>query len=359
MRKIVRLTSVFVFLLLLTPAKAADPAFIVVIDPGHGGRDPGARGSSVNEKAINLAVALKLGELITANHKDVKVIYTRQTDVFVNLMERADIANRNKADLFISIHTNSVKNRSTVKGAETFTLGLADSEESIEVAKRENAVILEEENYLKRYGGFDPNSTESYIMFDLMQNQFMEQSVVFASEIQKTFASAKRTNRGVKQTGFLVLMATGMPSVLIELGFISNKEEQQYMSSAAGQNQYARSIYSAFNKYKEKYGLKQGVAESSTITTPARQPTSQTTTNNRPTGQIIYKVQILSSDRLLPANSPLLKGYKAEWYQEGKMYKYTIGASEDFKTIQNLQKQVTKDFKDAFVIRMRDGKRLI
>ena len=352
MRKNGRLISILVFLFLLTPGFAADPVFTVVIDAGHGGKDPGAIGSLVREKAINLAVAQKLGTLITANYKDVNVIYTRKTDVFVDIAERADIANRNKADLFISIHTNSLeKNKSNVKGVETYTLGLAKTEENLEVAIRENAVILGEENYLQRYGGFDPNSTESYIMFEFMQNMNMEYSVGFASEIQKAFTSAKRTNRGVRQAGFMVLWLTSMPGVLVELGFLSNKDEEKYLNSTAGQNQLAQSIYTAFKKYKEQYGPKKGVtaSTSSPISTPS--PVSVAS-------PIVYKVQILSTDRQLPANSPALKGYKADWYKDGALYKYTYGESTDLKTIQAMQKQVTKDFKDAFVIKMKDGKRV-
>ena len=365
MRKNDRLISILVFFFLFTSGYAADRVFTVVIDAGHGGKDPGAVGSLIQEKAINLAVALKLGELITANHKDVNVVYTRKTDVFIELAERADIANRNKADLFISIHTNSLdKRRSNIKGAETYTLGLAKTEENLEVAIRENAVILDEDNYQQRYGGFDPNSTESYIMFEFMQNINMEHSVVLASEIQQAFASAKRTNRGVRQAGFMVLWLTSMPGILVELGFLSNKDEEKYLKSAEGQNQLAKSIYIAFKSYKDKYSPKQGITVSNNNAsvppvsgqTQRSAPTSVSTASSA--GQIIYKVQILSSDKQLPANSPLLKGYKADWYKDGNLYKYTYGESSDMKTIQNVQRQVKKDFKDAFVIRMKDGKRI-
>ena len=354
MRKNGRLIHLLVFLFLLTSGFAADPVFTVVIDAGHGGKDPGAVGSVVKEKAINLAVAQKLGALITASHKDVNVVYTRKTDVFVDVAERADIANRNKADLFISIHTNSVDKRKgnvNAKGAETYTLGLAKTEENLEVAIRENAAILEEENYLQRYDGFDPNSSESYIMFEFIQNMNMEYSVGFASEIQKAFTSAKRSDRGVRQAGFMVLWLTGMPGVLVELGFLSNKDEEKYLNSAAGQNQLAQSIYTAFKKYKDQYGPKQGVTAS------ALSPISPISPNSS-TSPIVYKVQILSSDKQLPANSPALKGYKADWYKDGALYKYTYGESTDLKTIQTIQKQATKDFKDAFVIKMQDGKRI-
>ena len=181
-------SSLLLFLLIALPnVRAEGKVFTVVIDAGHGGKDPGARGGSVNEKTINLAVALKVGNLIAARHNDVKVIYTRKTDVFVDLDERANIANRNKADLFISIHTNSVKRGSSVAGTETYTLGLARSDENLQVAMRENSAILLEDNYLQKYEGFDPNSSESYIIFEFMQNKHMEQSIHLASEVQKCF----------------------------------------------------------------------------------------------------------------------------------------------------------------------------
>ena len=349
--------GVLTFLFLLTPVHAKEKNFTVVIDPGHGGRDPGAIGSKAYEKTINLAVALKLGALITASHDDVNVVYTRKTDTFVEVSERADIANRNKADLFISIHTNSVKNKSNVQGAETFTLGLAETAENLEVAMRENSVILLEDNYMQQYGGFDPNSTESYIIFEFMQNKNMEQSVIFASEIQKAFATSKRINRGVRQGPYLVLKATSMPSVLVELGFISNKEEEQYMLSAAGQNQLANSIYTAFKKHKDNYIPKQEITTSRTnapaFPASALSPSTINTEEN-----IIYKVQIMSSDRQLPSNSPFFKGYKVNWYKDGNLYKYTYGESTDYQAIQTIKNTVSKDFKDAFIIRMKDGKRL-
>ena len=346
--------GVLTFLFLLTPVHAQEKIFTVVIDAGHGGKDPGAVGSKTSEKTINLAIALKLGALINASHHDVNVVYTRKTDKFVDLMERAEIANRNKADLFISIHTNSVKNKSTVQGAETYTLGLARTEENLEVAKRENAVILLEDNYMQRYGGFDPNNIESYIIFEFMQNKNMEQSVELAAEIQKGFTAAKRINRGVRQSGFLVLRLTSMPGVYVELGFISNKQEEQYLRSAAGQNQFAQSIYTAFKKYKDNHMQKQEIAATKT-----NSPTSTITPSTiNSEGKIIYKVQIMSSDKQLPSNSPFFKGYKVDWYKDGNIYKYTYGESSDFQAIQTIRKNILKDFKDAFIIRMKDGKRL-
>lgn len=352
-------------------AQALDKTFTVVIDAGHGGKDPGAKGSVVYEKAINLAVALKLGGMITANHQDVKVIYTRKDDRFIELYERANIANRHKADLFISIHTNSLKKgkaNSQIKGTETYTLGLAKSQENLEVAMTENSVILLEDNYLQRYEGFNPNSSESYIIFEFIQNKHMEQSVWLASEIQKSFGKAKRENRGVRQAGFIVLKATGMPSVLVELGFISNKEEEKYMNSQAGQNQLARSIYQAFVAYKNDYSRKQGGLTRSNNANASKKETSELTAE-RPTStsvseksknddEIVYKVQILSSDKKIAANSPLLKGYKASYYQEGNLYKYTVGETTDKTAIHKLYKELSSKFKDAFIIRMKNGQRI-
>jgi N-acetylmuramoyl-L-alanine amidase len=351
--------------------------FTVVIDAGHGGRDPGSAGSVAKEKAINLAVALKLGKLISDRHKDVNVIYTRKTDRFVEVIERANIANQHNADLFISIHANAVKKAPNVKGAETYTLGLAKTQENLEVAMLENSVIMLEDNYEQRYEGFDPNSSESYIIFEYLQNTYLDQSISFASEIQKAFVSAKRANRGVRQAGFLVLKATSMPSVLIELGFISNKDEEKYMRSEAGQNQLAKSIYAAFAKYKDEHDRRQSYSDSShtaktrhegTNSTAKSDPghTVATTTAGKeppePTGlangQVIYKVQILSSDKRLSAGSPKLKGYKAVYYEENGLYKYTYGESTDFNAIRQIQKKVSNDFKDAFIIRTRNGKRL-
>lgn len=343
--------------------------FTVVIDPGHGGKDPGAKGSLVNEKVINLAVALKLGEMITSNHEDVNVIYTRKTDRFIELSERANIANRNKADLFISIHTNAVRKGNAVKGTETFTLGLAKTEDNLAVAMLENSAILLEDNYLQRYGGFDPNSSESYIIFEFMQNKYMEQSVLFASEVQKAFSSAGRVNRGVRQAGFLVLKATSMPSVLVELGFITNRDEERYMRSAEGQNQLATAIYHAFEKYKKEYSRKQGVVDGNTSvgqknSSSENQPqkalnnTEAGSSASAKAGTIVYKVQILSSNEFIPVTSSTFKGYKVDYYEAGGSYKYTYGESTDMKTIQQIQKDLAKDFKGSFVIRMKDGLRV-
>ena len=233
---------------------AANKRFTLVIDAGHGGNDAGAVGKITKEKTINLNVALAFGKLVEQNCPDVKVIYTRKTDVFIPLHTRADIANKNKADLFISIHTNALPKGHISRGLETYTLGMHRAADNLAVAKRENEVILYEKDYKQRYQGFDPNSSESYIMFEFMQDHNMAQSVELAKFVQRrTCAAAGRQNKGVKQAGFLVLRETSMPSCLIELGFISTPDEEQYLNSATGVSELGRGIYQAFVDYKCKY----------------------------------------------------------------------------------------------------------
>ncbi|MBO4662195.1 MAG: N-acetylmuramoyl-L-alanine amidase [Bacteroidaceae bacterium] len=231
-------------------------AYTVVIDAGHGGRDAGALGLVTKEKHINLAVALALGKMITENCPDVKVVYTRQTDVFVELNERAAIANRAKADLFISIHTNSTAagtKGTSVHGTETYTLGMHRANDNLAVAKRENSVIMLEKNYEQKYEGFDPRKSESYIIFELMQDRNMASSVNFARNVQNQFQqTACRVNKGVYQAGFLVLRQTSMPSVLIELGYINNANEESFLNSTSGQQKMAQSIFNAFRQYSRK-----------------------------------------------------------------------------------------------------------
>ena len=226
--------------------------FTVVLDPGHGGKDPGAVGKKGQEKNINLNVALTLGKLINKNHPNVKVVYTRQTDQYVTLQERPNIANNADGDLFISIHTNASES-SKAYGAETFTLGLAKTQANFEVAKRENSVLLLEDGNQETYQGFDPTSPESYIMFEFMQSKYIDQSVEIAYYIQKEFTEVKRLDRGVRQAIFWVLHQVKMPSILVELGFITNPSEEKFLTSEEGQEKMATCIYSAFEKYKHEY----------------------------------------------------------------------------------------------------------
>ena len=364
-----KLIFIAIVLLLSLLNIQAQQMFTVVIDPGHGGKDPGSVGTMVYEKNINLAVALMLGILIEGNHNDVNVIYTRKTDVFLPLDERANIANRNKADLFISIHTNSVR-RSNASGAETFTLGLASSEENLEIAMRENSVILMEDDYLRKYEGFDPNSSESYIIFELQQSRYLEQSISLASEIQKSFVQANRGNRGVKQAGFLVLRKTSTASVLIELGFLSNRTEERFLASKEGQKELAQSIYKAFANFKYDYDRKLGSINGRQVETVARNTNTIVTTDvvdNKPEiiatpqrqGEIIYKVQILTADKELSLKDKRFKGYdEISFYVEKGVFKYTYGATTDYAKIQSLHRKAAKDFKGAFIIRVKDGIRL-
>ena len=260
-----------ILLVLAVTSFAADKRFTVVIDAGHGGDDAGAIGSITKEKTINLNVALAFGRLVERNCPDVKVIYTRKTDVFVPLHTRADIANRNKADLFISIHTNSLPKGRVARGLETYTLGMHRAADNLDVAQRENAVILIEDDYKQRYEGFDPKSAESYIMFEFIQDKNMEQSVQLAKFVQqRTTASSGRANKGVKQAGFLVLRETSMPSCLIELGFISTPDEEQFLHSSTGVDRLAQGIYQAFLDYKRKYNKG--------VTVPYRSETKQSVT---------------------------------------------------------------------------------
>jgi N-acetylmuramoyl-L-alanine amidase len=225
---------------------------VVVIDAGHGGHDPGTRGKKALEKDVALKIALKLGAYIEKNFKDVKVIYTRKNDTYLALDERADIANKNKADLFICIHANSMPG-SKAFGTETFVMGLHKDNSNFEVAKRENSVILMDENYEERYEGFDPNSPESYILFSLTQSAYQESSLSFAQKIEYQFKSrVGRASRGVKQAGFVVLWRTTMPSVLVETGFLSHSSEEQFLSGAEGQDLIASGIYRAFKEYKSE-----------------------------------------------------------------------------------------------------------
>ena len=373
--------------------------FVVVIDAGHGGHDPGAIGKISKEKNINLNVALKVGNLIKKNCDDVKLIYTRSKDVFIPLARRAEIANNAKADLFISIHTNALANNRTAKGASTWTLGLAKSDANLEVAKRENSVILYESDYKTRYAGFNPNSAESYIIFEFMQDKYMEQSVHLASLMQKQFRqTCRRADRGVHQAGFLVLKASAMPSILIELGFISTPEEERYLNSEEGAGTMAKGIYRAFLNYKREHELRlTGVsktivpteqeednapaiaqkdtesvntapqqekllAEAKTKpaatakTAPKRPIVVESTTND---SEITFKIQILTSSKPLAKNDKRLKGLKeVDYYKEGGIYKYTYGASADYNKVLRTKRTITAQFKDAFIIAFRNGEKM-
>jgi N-acetylmuramoyl-L-alanine amidase len=351
----------------LLASPATDP-FVLVLDAGHGGKDPGSMGRKAKEKEITLAVTLLAGKYISEKYPDVKVLYTRNRDVFVGLDERADFANKSHANLFISVHTNAVE-QSSARGLEVFAFGVSRSAENLAVMKRENSVIYLEDNYKEKYEGFDPNSAESNIIFEFMQNKFVEQSLEFASIMRDELKSCTQwSDRGVKQAGFLVLRKASMPRILVELDFISNAAAEKLLMSEAGQKKYAQGICNAFGKYKAAYDRKNNnvkpseqasqagnPAESDSGLTAKPLPRPDAPKNTLTSAQKIYKVQLMALPRLLPANSPHLKGYKADYYVENKMYKYTYGESESLEEISRIRQSLLKDFEDAFIVAFEDG----
>ena len=343
--------------------------FTVVIDAGHGGKDPGALGSTAKEKDVTLAVAKKLGELIERNYSDVHVIYTRKTDVFVELNKRAQIANNAHANLFISLHCNALsKKQRSPQGVETFVLGLHRSKDNLDVAKTENSVILYEKDYSTKYQGFNPNEPESYIIFEFMTNKFLDQSVQLATLVQHSLVrNSKRVNRNVRQAGFLVLREVAMPSILIELGYISNKEDEAFLKSANGQSSMANSIYRAFSNYKADYDKKSGLIASANSTRQeilldeAPEESIDTATTIAPITKETaeYRIQFLASPRKYGNKASAFKGlYPVDYYKEGNTYKYTYGNTSDKNEALRLLKKTQRNFKDAFIVEFQDGKRI-
>lgn len=381
---------VIILILSALPTRiCATDEFVVVVDAGHGGHDYGAVGKKANEKTINLNVALKLGKLLEET-PGIKVVYTRKGDYFKTLQERADIANEAHGDLFISIHTNSVakkaKNRQTVNGASTYTLGLHRSDENLEVAKRENSVIMLEDDYSTTYHGFDPNSTESYIIFELSQNKHLDQSINFASQVQKEMVStAGRVNRGVRQGGLYVLAKTSMPAVLIELDFICNPNCETFLASDQGQTKFAKAIFNAFKAYKESYDNKvkpkgsnkqtksapsapQSKHDSNNAANPVNQPNQQTSETGQLESEsdkhassegLRYKIQFMASPKEIKKGSSEFKGLTDyDCYYEDGLWKYTVGS---YRTLDMAKKHLPKvraKFSKAFIITTRDGKRI-
>lgn len=330
----------------------------VVIDPGHGGKDPGAisRNGKHQEKHITLSVALKLGNLIKQKYPDIKVIYTRSTDKYVELSQRAAIANRNKADLFISIHVNSAK-AVQARGTETFVMGTHKSEDNFEVCKTENSVIVIEDDYQTKYEGFNPGSPESYIIFSLLQNVHQEQSIKYAAQVQSQFSKGPITvNRGVKQGGLLVLWKTTMPAVLTELGFISNPKDCAVLITKSGQDQFARRLFNAFEAYKKSYEM--GVpAVQAHKTAQVESQKSVGSRSDVAAQEGFYAVQILSVGKQLKKGAYDLRGYdNAKFLKVGNLYKYYIGEfvlrADAVKEMEHLR----KTFPGAFVIKIKDNK---
>lgn len=328
----------------------------VVIDAGHGGKDAGAisRNRQIKEKDLALSIALKFGDMIKTKYPDINVIYTRKNDVYIELDRRAAIANKNKADLFISIHINSSKAGSPT-GSETFVMGTHKSESNFEICKTENSVITLEDNYESKYEGFDPNSPESYIIFSLLQNTHLEQSLQFASCIQKEYKNGPiKTDRGVKQGGLVVLWRATMPAVLTEVGFISNSSEAVLMNRDETQNAIASCLMKAFSDYKREYendttSVKYEKSEPKEDTTATKSAANNVQETKSPNKQ--YRIQILSIDRKLKSNAPDLKGLQETYYIHiGNLYKYCYGRYDTREEATEQLKNVRKKFKDAFII---------
>ena len=402
-------------LLFAVVAMAAKKNFTLVIDAGHGGRDAGAIGQAkVKEKDLTLRYALAFGRMVEQNCPDVKVIYTRKTDTFVELYRRAEIANKNKADLFISIHINSLPKGKRAYGFQTYTLGKSKRTgkktgvlENLEVAKRENAVILLEKDYKQTYQGYDPNSPESNIMFEFIQDKNMENSVELAKYMQKYVCQATgRQDMGAQQDNLAVLRLSSMPGCLVECGFISTRDEESFMNSKSAAEKYARGLFNAFKAYRQHHGGSQVIAyqqeskpeeqpeeqpevmpdmnlevvpvpvaevreepeapevpETKPETMPEPEPVAKPVSNMKPTAPAVsapvFKVQILtSSDKLSPRDARFKGQKNTSYYKDGKVYKYTVGESTDYNAILRLRREVAASFPQAFVIAFRDGVRM-
>ncbi len=331
----------------------------VVIDAGHGGKDSGCLGKHSNEKNVALSISLKLGKYIEENIPGVKVVYTRKTDVFIELFERAKIANEAKADLFICIHANASTSPHS-HGTETYVMGLQKTESNLKVAQRENESILLEEDHEVKYANFNPNSAESYIAITLRQNAFLEQSLVFAAKVQDQFEKRLgRFNRGVKQAPFLVLHQTSMPSVLIETGFLTNEEEEKFLDSEIGQDYIASAIYRAFKEYKRDLESKEIADTKGAVEEPEENNTGNVNTPSPDTG-LVYKVQIATSSIKLEAKPENFNGLDGvEFYEAGGLYRYTYGATNNYDNVVKMQTKARDNgFKDAFVVAFVNGKRI-
>lgn len=344
----------------------AEKPYTVVLDAGHGGKDPGAVGKFSKEKDLNLSLVLKMGELIAERYPDVKVVYTRSTDVFIPLQTRADIANKANADLFISIHTNSAESKAP-SGVETFILGTDRMEANLDVAMRENAVMKLESDYKTTYQGFDPNSIDSYIMFELMQNSYMDQSLRFAEQVQQRFVGhLNRSDRGVRQAAFWVLLKTACPSILFEMGFISNPEEERFLNKPASMAQMANALVNAFGAYTHKQAVRKEASEKSAEekSSDVRSQNSDTLKNDTPTTNDqrqplhgpSYAIQICASKTPLKPNDPQLKGQVCECMKVGEWYKYYTAADPDRAKVMEARKKLLSLFPDCWIIKVKGEK---
>ena len=355
--------ALLIFLIAINPILAASTGgepprdrFVVVLDAGHGGKDPGNNWNGYSEKDISLKIALKVGAELE-KLPDVKVIYTRKSDVFVTLAGRAQIANKAEADLFISIHMNGHK--SQAQGTETFVLGLHRNQDNLEVAMRENQVIFLEEDYEMTYDGFNPNSPESYIGLTLMQEEYLDQSIHLADLIQQNFTNInKRVNRGVKQAGFLVLRETYMPSVLVEAGFLSNKSEGAYLNSASGQSAIAESIIRAVKDYKNFINLE--IIESLEANPPIELTQQPEELPSDVYEGITFKVQLAATGKKLDPSSRNFKGLnQVSRNKEGKLFKYYFGATSSFSQIKDLHEQAKRSgYPDSYIVAFRGNEKI-
>lgn len=383
--------------MLVVTAFAANKRFTLVIDPGHGGHDAGARGAISMEKNINLTVALRFGKYVEQNMPEVRVIYTRKQDVFIPLHERANIANRANADLFISVHTNALPAGKVARGFETYTLGMHRAKDNLDVAMRENSVISMEKGFEQTYEGFDPKSSESYIIFEFIQGKNMERSVELARMIQRSVCdSGCRPDKGVHQAGFLVLRETSMPSCLIELGFITTPDEERLLNDNAKVDDIVKGIYEAFAKYKNKYDRSVSVPyraanrQESTLPKivpdsykeeaenrrvkkqePVRRTRAAKTddsdrkadtvasqSRNAPKDAPVFKLQIFVGNRNLRKGDAHFKGEtEFDSFQEGNLVKYTLGASTNYNEIYRLRKEKMEKFPEAFIIAFKNGEK--
>ena len=392
-------------LVVVLDVEAAGKKFVVVIDAGHGGKDTGCTGKISKEKNLTLKMALALGRTIERNCPDVKVIYTRKTDVFLELWQRAEIANRNKADLFISVHINALPGGKIARGFQTYTLGRGRNSgkkgimENLEVAKRENAVIVMEKDYQQHYAGFDPNSPESNIMFEFIQDTYMERSVELAKLMQRNMCAATgRQNAGAHQDNLAVLRLSSMPGCLLELGFISTPDEERYMNSEEAPRQYAKGFYNAFIAYKKKYfggsatpflqedsqtgpkkttSSKDAKQETKSVPKQETKSTSKDTKSSNDSEKLeksassskdsfesaddtpIFKVQIMADTKAVSKGSSRFKGVRnIDSYQEEGYYKYTTGSSADYNEIYRLRKSLLGKFPNAFIIAFKNGEKM-
>jgi len=325
--------------------------FVVVLDAGHGGKDPGNMGNGFKEKDIALNIILKIGKALE-KQEGIEVIYTRDSDIFIPLDKRAQIANEADADLFVSVHCNS--HNSQAYGTETFVLGLHKTEENFEVAKKENSVIFLEEDYEVTYGGFNPNSPESYIGMALMQEEYLNQSILLADFVQKNFTNElKRKNRGVKQAGFVVLKMAVMPSVLIETGFLTNNHEGPYLNSTGGQNKMAAAIVEAINKYANTINL-------SNLESIGSTSSSNTTPQSQIYEGITFKIQLAAGSKRLETKAYNFKGLQnVERAREEGMYKYYYGATSDYIKINKLHNEAKQNgYPSSYIVAFKEGSKI-